>query len=287
MFRIFDGNVLFDGAMGTELQRRGLPLGTPPELWNLENSEIVEQIHKDYINSGAMVIETNTFGGNRIRLKRFDLDKKIKVINQKAVDIAQRASKGKVLIAGSVGPLGELLEPFGDITIEEAKEVFEEQIEILKSAGVDFILIETMIYLEEALCALESALKANMKVGITMSFEITPSGIRTSFGDTIEKFIKSVENKEILFLGSNCGKGFEEMEKVAEEIRRKTNKKILIQPNAGIPKIVDGKPLYPGTPEEFGNFVVKMLKLGINYIGGCCGTTPEHIKKAREIIENF
>lgn len=274
--------LFFDGAMGTELQRRGLPPGTPPEILNLENPFLVEEVHKDYIKAGSMVIETNTFGGNRVRLKRAGLEEKIKEINEKGVEIAKKVSKGKVLIAGSVGPLGELIEPYGDISEEEAEEFFTEQIEILVNSGVDLILIETMISLNEALIALKSAKKFDIPVGVTMSFEWTEKGGRTPFGDEVEYSIKKLEENGADFVGSNCGKGFEDMLRIAPIIRRATHLPVLIQPNAGIPQWENGKLIYPETPEKFKTFVDEMIKLKINFIGGCCGTTPKHIEVFKE-----
>lgn len=274
--------LFFDGAMGTELQRRGLPIGKPPEILNIENPQLVEEVHRDYIKSGAMVIETNTFGGNRIRLKKSGLEDKVEEINKKGVEIALKASEGKVLVAGSVGPLGELIEPFGDITEEEAEEVFTEQINILVKNGVDFILVETMISLNEALIALKAAKKFDILVGVTLSFEWTERGGRTPFGDEVEYSIKELEKAGADFVGANCGKGFEDMLKIAPIIRKATNLPVLIQPNAGLPKWENGKLLYPETPENFKKFTEEMIKLDINYIGGCCGTTPKHIEVFKE-----
>lgn len=274
--------LFFDGAMGTELQRRGLPIGKPPEILNIENPLLVEEVHRDYIKSGAMVIETNTFGGNRLRLRKSNLEDKIKEINQKGVEIALKASEGKVLVAGSVGPLGELIEPFGDISEEEAEDIFTEQINILVNSGVDFILIETMISLREALIALKSAKKFHISVGVTLSFEWTERGGRTPFGDEVEYSIKELEKAGADFVGANCGKGFEDMLKIAPIIRKATNLPVLIQPNAGLPKWKNGKLIYPETPEDFQRFTEEMINLNINYIGGCCGTTPKHIEVFKE-----
>lgn len=277
--------LLFDGAMGTELQRMGLPIGTPPELWNIEKPKIVEEIHRDYIASGAMVIETNTFGGNRLRLRKNNLDTRIKEINQRGVEIALKFKDKGILIAGSVGPLGELMEPYGDLTEKEAEEVFLEQMMILKDSGVDFILIETMISLREALIALRSAKKLDLIVGVTMSFEWGALGGRTPFGDEVETSIRKLEENGADFVGSNCGKGIEDMKKIVPIVRKSTDFPVLIQPNAGIPKILDGRLTYSESPSDFAVFVEEMLDLGINFIGGCCGTSPEFIKEAYKVFK--
>lgn len=281
----WEKTLLFDGAMGTELQRMGLPIGTPPELWNIENPKIVEEIHRDYIASGAMVIETNTFGGNRLRLRKNNLDTRIKEINQRGVEIALKFKDKGILIAGSVGPLGELMEPYGDLTEKEAEEVFLEQMMILKDSGVDFILIETMISLREALIALRSAKKLDLIVGVTMSFEWGALGGRTPFGDEVETSIRKLEENGADFVGSNCGKGIEDMKKIAPIVRKSTDFPVLIQPNAGIPKILDGRLTYSESPSDFAVFVEEMLDLGINFIGGCCGTSPEFIKEAYKVFK--
>ncbi|MGB9856985.1 MAG: homocysteine S-methyltransferase family protein [Dictyoglomaceae bacterium] len=277
--------LLFDGAMGTELKRRGLPFGVSPELWNLENPQVVEEIHRDYVASGAMVIETNTFGGNRLRLRRAGLEERIKEINQRAVEIALKVSQGKILVAGSVGPLGEFIEPYGEITKAQVEEFFSEQIEILKNSGVDFILIETMISLEEAKIALKSAKKLKCRVGVTMSFEVGEGGVKTILGDDIKECIKELEKNGADFLGSNCGKGFSDMREVAKIIRENTKLPVLIQPNAGIPEVINGKLIYPESPVSFAQFVEEMLSLGIDFIGGCCGTTPDYIREANKILK--
>ncbi len=280
--------VLFDGAMGTSIQNLGLENIDPPELLNIMHPEKLEEIHKNYIDAGAMVIETNTFGGTRPRLKLTNTENKIEQLNSAAVKIAKEIAKGKVLVAGSVGPTGTLIEPYGDTPREKVRDYFAEQIDILISAGVDLILIETMISLDEALAALEAAKSAGSKTtGVTMTFDVSQQGIFTSFGNSPEEVCNALEENGADFIGSNCGEGFDAMLKVARAIRLQTELPVLIQPNAGLPVVKNGKLIYEETPEQFASFVKTILELGIEFIGGCCGTTYKHIEKASELIKLY
>lgn len=283
---LLSGNVaLFDGATGTEYQRRGLLLDSPPELLNLEQPEIVKQVHLDYINAGSQIIETNSFGGNRKRLESYAYGNKVADINRAAADIALSAAGANALVAGSVGPLGALLPPFGDISLGQAVDYFGEQIAALTAAGVEFILIETMISLEEALLALRAALESGaLLVGVTMTFEPTPVGPRTAFGESPRNAASSLIDHGAHIVGSNCGKDFETMSTVAAELRETSTVPILIQPNAGIPEYSEGKLLYPETADRFAHFVSELMAAGIKLVGGCCGTTPDHIRRAAQLI---
>lgn len=270
--------VFFDGSTGTELQRRGLPPGMLPAVWNLEKPELVKQLHLDYLKAGSQVIETNTFGANRKQLEREGFGDKVEEINRKAAEIAFSAAQGKAFVAGSVGPLGVLIEPYGEVSRHEAKRAFEEQIRALIESGIEIILIETMISLDEALIALEAAQAIGSEVvGITLTFEVGLRGARTPFGETPTLAAQKLKEAGASFVGSNCGRGFDEMLIVAAELREATDLPLLIQPNAGIPEYSGDRIAYPETPGHFAEFVRKTLSLGVEFIGGCCGTTPEHI----------
>lgn len=277
--------VLFDGAMGTECQKRGLPAGSPPELLNLENPDELKAIHQLYIAAGANLIESNTFGGNRKRLEANGLLKRVKEVNRTAAEAALEAAGGKTLVAGSVGPLGALVEPYGEISLQEARDIFGEQISILREAGIHMILIETMISLEEAVLAFEAARESGATtVGVTMTFEPTPNGPRTAFGESPSQAARTLSEKGAAIVGSNCGSDFETMRAVAKEYLAATDKPILIQPNAGIPSVEHGSFVYPEDPQRFGRFVGELRSIGIPLIGGCCGTTPQHIAVGREVL---
>ncbi len=277
--------LLFDGAMGTSIQSSGVKKANPPEIINLENPEILKSIHRKYIDAGSNVIETNTFGGNRKRLENTELLDKVEFVNKRAAEIALEAAGDKVYAAGSVGPLGSLIEPFGTVSEQEAGDVFSEQINYLVDAGIELILIETMISLDEALIALKAAKNSGAKViGVSITYNKTPAGISTSFGESPKDVSVRLEETGADFIGSNCGQGFSDMFEAAKEIRKSTSLPVLVQPNAGLPVLKDGKMVYEEGPEQFKIFVKNVLELGVNYIGGCCGTTYEHIKAAAEVF---
>lgn len=271
------GVIFFDGANGTEYQRRGLPVGSPPEALVLSNPALVKQVHLEYLRAGSNVIETNTFGANRKRLAASGLGHKIVEINQQAVALA-RAAGGRV-IAGSMGPLGALLEPYGEVNREEAFGIFREQATLLLKAGVDLLVIETMTSLEEALLALQAVQEAGARtVGVTMTFEQTPDGPRSLFGEIPRAAAQALLDAGATFVGSNCGNGFEVMRAVACDMMQGADpNRILLQPNAGVPTLLSGELRYPGTPEQYCDFVRDMLLHGVRMFGGCCGTTAEHI----------
>ncbi|MBI4428577.1 MAG: homocysteine S-methyltransferase family protein [Ignavibacteriales bacterium] len=278
--------ILFDGANGTEYQRRGLETGLSPESWNLSNAPMVEKIHLEYISAGSMIVETNTFGANRKRLEASGLENKLKEINSTAADLALSAANGNALVAGSVGPLGALIEPYGDISKDEARRIFQEQIRLLLDAGVHLIAIETMMSLEEALLALEAGRYEGAKtIAVTMTFEPTPEGPRTPFGESPSQVVQTLERMGATIVGSNCGRGFDVMRAVAKEMKSAAKVPVLVQPNAGIPTFKEKTIFYPENPEQYAEFVKDMLSLGVELIGGCCGTTAEHIAAAKKVVQ--
>lgn len=287
--RLFESKsvIFFDGANGTEYQRRGLPPGAAPESLVLTNPTLVKQVHREYLLAGSQVITTNTFGANRKRLAASGLEADIQEINRRAVELAREA--GAHMIAGSVGPLGTLIEPYGEVGKDEASAVFKEQAELLKRAGIDLMLIETMISLEEALVALQAVREAGVRsVGVTMTFDRTPDGPRTPFGEAPATAARSLLEAGAMFVGSNCGKGFDVMRDVAREMVQAVRPDlILLQPNAGIPSVVSGALVYPETPNRYGEFVGEMAQLGIRLFGGCCGTTAEHIALGVQTARNW
>lgn len=277
------GPVLFDGGTGSEFVKRGLQPGAAPESLNLENRDLVRQLHREYIDAGSDVIETNTFGGNRKRLEACGLGGSVFDVNRAAADIALSEAKGKTLVAASVGPLGALIEPYGNVSVAEALDVYAEQVRILRSSGIEFVLIETMISLEEALIALEAAHVAGAtRVGVTLTFEPTPEGPRTPFGEHPSDAWRELLKRGADITGANCGSGLGIMNEIIQGIGiALPPEKILIQPNAGIPSIVEGELVYPVTPDQFADFAKGLLSKKIRFVGGCCGTTPAHIAAAR------
>lgn len=272
--------LLFDGATGTEYQKLGLGPGVSPELWNIEHPERVRSVHRAYLQAGSNVIETNSFGGSSFRLKQRPEDE-LRRMNETAAKLAKAEAGAKALVAGSIGPLGELLEPYGDVAEEDAFRAFLAQSEALLEGGADLLLIETMVSLQEAAIALKAAKQAGADVvGVTLTFDDSPHGPKTSFGDSLADIATMLEKEGATFIGSNCGDGFEIMEKVAVALPALTSLPVLIQPNAGMPRLEVTGLSYPETASRFGEFVLTLRSLGIRFIGGCCGTTPGHIREA-------
>lgn len=276
---------VFDGAMGTMLQNfASIDFACPDEL-NLTQPEVVLKVHQEYIKAGSDIIQTNTFGANYLRLKRFGLENKTYEINAKAVEIARKAGKGKI-IAASIGPLGELIEPYGEITKDEAYQSFVKQAKGLSE--VDFVNIETVQSLDEAEIIVK-AVRAITKlpISITVTFQKTPRGYFTIMGENIADFINRSTNWDIQAVGTNCGEGFKQSLEIISEMKQLTNLPIISKPNAGIPKIKDGKVFYPETPEFIQHLVEKFFNNCVKIMGGCCGTNPEHIKTIKRIANKI
>ncbi len=275
---------VFDGAMGTMLQNLASEFSCPEEL-NLSNPEIVLKIHQEYVRAGADIIQTNTFGANYLRLKRYGLESKIYEINSRAVDIARKAGKN-VIVAASIGPTGELIEPYGEITKEEVFNSYLEQAKGLNE--VDFINIETIQSLDEAeiiISALRGVL--NLPISISITFQNTPNGYFTLMGESVEDFVKRSTRWDVRMLGTNCGEGFKQSLEIVCELKTLTNLPLLAKPNAGIPEFKQGKTFYPESPEFIKPLIEKFLNNCVRVLGGCCGTTPEHIKLIKKIANRI
>lgn len=277
-----------DGAWGTLLQEKGLGPGDAPELWNVTHPDLVEEIARSYIDAGSDMILTNTFGASRIKLEGFGLAAKTQEINRRGAELSRRAAADR-LVAGSVGPTGVFLQPYGEFTEEQLQEVFEEQIAALLEGGVDAICIETMIAIEEALCAIRAARKVSSDVDIivTMTFDRTAVGYRTMMGVDCKRAAIELTEAGADIVGSNCGNGIEQMVEIVGEFRRYTERPILVHPNAGLPELVDGKTVFRQGPEEMAAYVERLVDAGASIIGGCCGTRPEHIRAIRREIDRI
>lgn len=272
--------LLCDGAWGTLLQQKGLQPGECPELWNLTRRDDVLDIARSYIEAGADIIETNSFGGSRIKLSQYGLDDKASLINETAATISREAAGPDRHVAGSIGPTGKILMT-GDITADELYEAFSEQATALEKGGADIIIIETMSDAEEAAIAVKAAKEnTHCTVIATMTFNPAPDGTYyTIMGVTPADMIRILREAGADIIGSNCGNGTEVLTGVARAIREADREvPLIIQPNAGVPQLIDGKTIFPESPEIMSSFVPELVNLGVNIIGGCCGTTPEHIK---------
>jgi 5-methyltetrahydrofolate--homocysteine methyltransferase len=276
---------IFDGAMGTMLQNAGLPPGSCPELWNLEHADAITSIHKNYIQNGADIIETNTFGANRIKLTHYGLEEKVAILNAAAVKAARAACGPTTKIAGSVGPTGKLIAPLGDLSFDNAYEVFFEQISALEEAGVDMIIIETIIDIQEMRAALLAAKAASNKPVICqMSFGADGRTV-TGTDPATAAIILDAMGADII--GANCSLGPAQLLPIVQKLVSATRRPISIQSNAGMPSLINKQTVFPMTPEEMGTWATKLVVAGARYIGGCCGTTPNHIKAMQQAVKDL
>jgi 5-methyltetrahydrofolate--homocysteine methyltransferase len=276
---------IFDGAMGTMLQNAGLPPGYCPELWNIQQPESVTAIHKSYISSGADIIETNTFGANRIKLTHYGLQDKVLLLNTAAVQAARAACGPNTKIAGSVGPTGKLIVPLGDLTFDYAYDVFFEQIRALDQAGVDMILIETIIDIQEMRAALLAAKAASHKPVICqMSFGADERTV-TGTDPVTAAIILEAMGADVI--GVNCSLGPAQLLPIVKKLAQTTSCPISVQANAGMPSLINRQTIFPMNPDEMGIWAEKLALAGARYIGGCCGTTPEHIKSIRQAVKHL
>lgn len=280
--------LLSDGAMGTELQKRGMKTGACPEELNFVNPEVIQAIHRDYYNAGSDIVETNSFGANRIRLSLHQMEDRAYDFARKAAELAREVCPEGKFVAGSIGPTGEILEPLGPLNLQDAYSAFAEEAEALAEGGADVIFVETMMSIEEAETAVRAAKeKTGLPVSASMTFEVGASGPKTMWGVDIRTSIERLTQAGADIIGSNCGRGFDEMIQVIREMRSLTTMPLLAQANAGIPEWVDGLSVYKETPEVISPKAEELLKMRINIIGGCCGTGPEHIKEIRKLVDKF
>jgi 5-methyltetrahydrofolate--homocysteine methyltransferase len=286
--RLKAGEVLVgDGAWGTQLMARGLPADRPPEWFALERPEVIEEVARLYVEAGADLVTTDSFGGSRFRLKLHGLDGEVERVNRRAVEAVKRAVAGRALVSASVGPTGQLLEPFGDTSPDAVEAAFAEQVAVLAAAGADLVCVETMSDLVEATRAIRAAKTAapHLPVMATMTFERTPRGYFTVMGVSVERAAAGLGAAGADVVGSNCGTGIEDMLEVARAMVRATSLPVAIQPNAGLPVTRDGALVYEQTPETMAARVPELLAAGVAIVGGCCGTTPEHTCAIRRSVD--
>jgi 5-methyltetrahydrofolate--homocysteine methyltransferase len=262
------------------LQMRGLASGECPEAWNLEKPEAVGATHRAYADAGCDFITTNTFGANPIKLSRHGLDSRIEEIIARGVELARQAAGDGCMVAGSVGPTGGLLEPYGELPGSEVGAAFEVSAALLEKAGVDFFIVETMIDLNEALLAARAVRDASDRPLIaTMAFTRGARGIRTVMGTSPEQAAEGLEGAGANIVGTNCCSGMEEAAEIMTEIVAATRLPTIAQPNAGLPVPEGDRVVYPETPEAMAEGLEKLLEIGVRIVGGCCGTTPDHLAR--------
>ena len=288
LVRLGRGEVLVgDGAWGTQLMARGLPAGRPPEWFALERPEVIEEVARRYLEAGADLVTTDTFGASSFGLRRHGLEGERERVNREAVAAVRRAVGERALVSASVGPSGELLEPFGDASPEALEEAFAEQVAVLAGAGADLVCIETMTDLTEATRAVKAAkaVAPTLPVMAAMTFERTPRGYFTVMGVSVDRAVAGLLAAGADVVGSNCGTGIADMVEIAREMAKTTSRPIVIQPNAGLPRATAQGTVYDETPESMAARVPELLDLGVAVVGGCCGTTPQHTRALRQAVD--
>ncbi len=276
--------LICDGAMGTMLYAKSISPEHCYEYLNLEKPQLIEDLHREYILAGANIIETNTFGANYTKLVKFGKEKQVGQINVAGVEIAKKAAGNNVFIAGSIGPLSR----FGadnHLTDQQIYDIYKEQILALANAGIDLFILETFSNLEHVRIALVVCKKeTNLPVVAQMAFL---DGLHTSYGNSISSMVNVLVQENVDILGANCGNGPANIFEVVNNLANLTDKFISAQPNAGYPQAVDGRMLYLSSPEYFANYAQKIVSAGANIVGGCCGTTPEHIRLIARSVGNL
>ena len=277
--RLNAGEVLVsDGATGTNLQREGLPVGAAAEVWVLENPDAIMALNQAFIHAGADILLTCTFGATRRRLESAGLADRFEAINRAAVEITRAATAGQdVFVAGSIGPLGHMLAPLGFVSVEEAEADFRDQAALLCECGVDLIVIETQFDLSEASAAIRGVRSVDTAIPLVCSFSYD-RGTRTMMGVKPADMSAEVGAMEVDVLGINCGRSLEENLAALTLLRAATDKPLWFKPNAGLPEIgTDGEPTYSVTPAAMSALVPDWIAAGAQIVGGCCGTSPEHL----------
>lgn len=283
------GILLSDGAWGTMLQSKGLSAGECPELWNVTHREGVFEIAKGYVDAGSDLVETNTFGGSTIRLAHFDLQDRTIELNRIGAEISRDAAADQALVTGSIGPSGVILMT-GEVSEDELYESFSEQVSGLVAGGVDALLIETFTAIDEAVIAINAAREnSELEIACTFTFDRTPTGeYRTVMGHTVDQVVQAITNAGADIVGTNCGNGISGMIDLVREIRTaEPNRPLLVQPNAGIPREKNGSVTWPDPPEKMASMIPELIEAGANIVGGCCGTTPGHIRAMRKVLDGM
>lgn len=276
-----------DGAWGTSLQGLGLEPGECPEIWSLDHPEKVRGIGQSFVDAGADMLGTNSFGGNRVKLENFDLGDRVDELNRAAARLSRETAGNERHVLGSIGPTGKMT-LMGEISEEEFYDIFTEQALALEKGGADVCCIETMWAMDEALSAVRAVKEnTNCEVICSFTFEKTRKrGYKTMMGVTPAEMARKLRDAGVDIIGSNCGNGMAGMLEIAREIRRaEADLPLIIQANAGMPEQRDGETVYPEKPSETAGFVGDLIDLGVNIIGGCCGTGPEHILAIRSAVD--
>jgi 5-methyltetrahydrofolate--homocysteine methyltransferase len=278
--------VITDGAWGTELQRQGLDPGESPDHWNLKHPECVEAVARAYVEAGSRIILTNTFQANRIVLQRHGLAGRMEEINRAGVEISRRAAEGRAYVFASLGPSGKLLVS-GEVSDPELQEVFAEQAKALARAKPDALVIETMSDVEEAKLAVSSCRQTGLPVVACMAFDSGKTKDRTMMGTTPEEAATALAAAGADVIGANCGQGPEHYLSLAKRLTNATDRPLWIKPNAGSPELAGDGTVYPTTPSRFAEAAPGIIRAGVTFLGGCCGTGPEFVRALCGILARY
>ena len=273
---------LFDGAMGTMLYSKGVFINKCYDELNLRGAEIVQEVHRQYVRAGAEIIETNTYGANRLKLRSFGIEEELREINLQGAKIARKAAGESVYVAGAMGPLGIRIEPYGPTSREEARAFFREQAEALRDGGVDLFVLETMsnvAEIEQGILAIRDVCSLPVVAQMTVGTDLL-----TTYGDRARDVAQRLDAAGADVIGLNCSVGPDIMLDAVEEIAAVTARKISCQPNAGLPREVNGRQMYMASPEYMAKYAKRLIHKGVKFLGGCCGTTPEHIKVMADAV---
>lgn len=277
--------LVLDGAMGTMLQERGLKAGACPEEMNLTAPEVVASVHREYADAGADIIVTNSFGGSRLKLAHYGLEDRVHEINARAVELARKAAGPDRFVAASIGPTGRFLRPVGDADFDEMVEAFGQQVRAFAEAGADLITLETFLDIAELRAAVIACREfSDLPVMALMTFE--DEG-RSVLGTSPEAAAVTLEALGVSVVGSNCGLGVEGIYQMLERMRSVCSLPLIAQPNAGLPQLVDGQTVFNASPEDMVVYHRQLLDIGVRVVGGCCGTTPAHIRAMRQALESL
>lgn len=278
-----DGPVLTDGAWGTQMQARGLGIGEFPDLWNLSHPEQVLEVARAYVDAGSRVILTNTFGANRIRLAEAGAVDRLAEINREGVRISKEAAGARAKVFASIGPSGKMLMT-GEVTSGELLEAFAEQARALAEGGADALLVETMSDLEEAKLAVEAAKRTGLPVAASVVFDAGKDKDRTMMGLTPEQIGEALAEAGVDVAGANCGLGIEFFAPICRRLKAASGLPVWIKPNAGMPELAGGTTIYKTGAETFASRAPALLDAGADFLGGCCGTTPDFIRALRSVL---
>jgi 5-methyltetrahydrofolate--homocysteine methyltransferase len=274
--RLAAGTLVADGATGTNYQRMGIEPGVAPEEWVFDEPERVQELHRRFVDAGARLILTCTFGGSSLRLADERLAGRADELNRRAVELAREAAGDGVLVAGSIGPTGHLTEPLGPLTHALAVQTFSDQARALAEGGVDVLVLETFFSLDEGLWALEGIRRAtDLPVVVSYSFD---QGTRTMMGLTPTQVVEAFAPLGVAAVGANCGKSLDETDLIVDELLAAAGDLPLwVKPNAGVPRVVGEDVVYDAGPEDMARHAAAYVAKGVRVVGGCCGTTPEHL----------